>query len=159
MKKFKNEKLFMSKLNRHFTVRDNIPITRSIHLYSLNQEQILEYVPTRPSTNNENAAIKMNRPFFKVVKKVLMNSILCISIFMNLIPHVRASSVGTLGNTLSNTLSINNCRISQEMKSILIKGFISGACINLAKNVLLHPIETGAPFFHNFFCITYPYIK
>ena len=28
-------------------------------------------------------------------------------------------------------------------QSILIKGFISGACINLAKNIILHPIETG----------------
>ena len=147
MKKFKSHSAVKDNIhdgrNRLIGVQ-NIPITRTTHLYSLNQEQILEYVPTQPSANNENTIIKMNRPFFKIVKKALMNTILCVSVFMTLIPHVRASSVSTLSSTLSNTLSINNFRISQEMKSILIKGFISGACINLAKNVLLHPIETGA---------------
>ena len=31
-----------------------------------------------------------------------------------------------------------------EFHSILLKGIVSGACINLAKNIILHPLETGA---------------
>jgi hypothetical protein len=42
----------------------------------------------------------------------------------------------------------NNGKILTEMQSILLKGFISGACINFAKNVILHPIETGENILH-----------
>ena len=54
---------------------------------------------------------------------------------MILIPNVHAVSLGAITH--------EKMIISAEMKSILIKGFISGAFINLSKNVLLHPIETG----------------
>ena len=34
--------------------------------------------------------------------------------------------------------------VMSEFHSILLKGIVSGACINLAKNIILHPLETGA---------------
>lgn len=49
------------------------------------------------------------------------------------------SSNAAVGPVIKNSNKI----VMSEFHSIFLKGFVSGACINLAKNVILHPLETG----------------
>jgi hypothetical protein len=61
-------------------------------------------------------------------------------LFLFAVPNANAA--------LQSAAKFNNGKVLTEMQSILLKGLISGACINFAKNVILHPIETGENILH-----------
>ena len=61
-------------------------------------------------------------------------------LFLFAIPNANAA--------IQSAIKANDGKVLTEMQSILLKGFISGACINFAKNVILHPIETGENILH-----------
>ena len=67
--------------------------------------------------------------------KLVTVPIICGIFYLFLIPSAHAATVPTIKDSKRIILT--------DRQSILIKGFISGACINFAKNILLHPIETG----------------
>ena len=61
-------------------------------------------------------------------------------LFLFAVPNANAA--------IHSAVKVNDGKFLTEMQSILLKGFISGACINFAKNVILHPIETGGNIIH-----------
>lgn len=78
-------------------------------------------------------ALQRKRNLFKLVTV----PIVCGLFYLLQLPSARAATA--TASFMKDSKSI----ILSDRQSILIKGFISGACINFAKNILLHPIETG----------------
>jgi uncharacterized protein YpmS len=78
---------------------------------------------------------KKRRRFLKLVAVPI---IMCGFFYFYIIP-----SASTSAASASSSVKEVQRNVLSERQSILIKGFISGACINFAKNILLHPIETG----------------
>lgn len=83
----------------------------------------------------------------RLLKLVTVPIIMCGFFYFYIIPSASASAASASGASASAASSAPikaaARNVLSERQSILIKGFISGACINFAKNILLHPIETG----------------
>lgn len=80
-------------------------------------------------------ALQRKRNLFKLVTV----PIVCGLFYLLQLPSARAATATATATFMKDSKRI----ILSDRQSILIKGFISGACINFAKNILLHPIETG----------------
>lgn len=78
-------------------------------------------------------ALQRKRNLFKLVTV----PIVCGLFYLLQLPSARAATA------TASFMKDSKRIILSDRQSILIKGFISGACINFAKNILLHPIETG----------------
>ena len=81
--------------------------------------------------------------------KLVTVPIMCGFFYFYIIPSASASASAASASGASASAAFSAPikaaarNVISERQSILIKGFISGACINFAKNILLHPIETG----------------
>jgi zona occludens toxin (predicted ATPase) len=80
------------------------------------------------------------RRFLKLVAAPI---IMCGFFYFYIIPSASAATAAAASASSSAAIKATARNVLSERQSILIKGFISGACINFAKNILLHPIETG----------------
>ena len=83
---------------------------------------------------------KKRRRFLKLVAVPV---IMCGFFYFYIIPSASAASASAASASSSAPIKTTARNVLSRRQSILIKGFISGACINFAKNILLHPIETG----------------
>ena len=85
---------------------------------------------------------KKRRRFFKLVAAPI---IMCGFFYLFAIPSASAAASASAASASASSAPMEAVQrnVLSERQSILIKGFISGACINFAKNILLHPIETG----------------
>lgn len=89
--------------------------------------------------NSNNVVTSRIRLWMRIIAYPVIGAVL----FLFAVPNANAA--------VKSALKVNNGKALTEMQSILLKGFISGACINFAKNVILHPIETGENILHEFF--------
>lgn len=73
--------------------------------------------------------------------KLVTVPIVCGLFYLLQLPSARAATA--TATATASFMKDSKRIILSDRQSVLIKGFISGACINFAKNILLHPIETG----------------